>query len=164
MLGTAVVSIHLREAVRSNMINMTKTFFNKSLFLFPSRKISSDASSKAIHKKMHHLQYFLLSLDALFNFLFLSSCTFTVYEMLTSLLKLNRRKAVKGFKSSVGPRCTLMNLARAGKKSPLPTVCPSPLEEVRSLPPIGLNRTDHANVPYQCQQKARDAPFCHYRR
>lgn len=78
--------------------------------------------------------------------------------MLTSLPKLNRSKEVKEFKSSVGPRCTLVNLARAGKKSPLPAVCPSPLEEVRSLPRVCLNRTDHANVPYQCQQKARGRP------
>lgn len=64
----------------------------------------------------------------------------------------------------MGPRCIPVNLARPGKKSPLPAVCPSPLEEVRSLPPITLNRTDHANVPYQRQQKAMDAHFCHDRK
>lgn len=79
-------------------------------------------------------------------------------------MRLNRSKAVTKFKSSVGPRCIPVNLARPGKKSPLPAVCPSPLEEVRSLPPITLNRTDHANVPYQRQQKATDAHFCHDRK
>lgn len=67
-------------------------------------------------EKTHHLQYFLLSLEALFNLLFLQNAT--------SLPKLNRIKAVKEFKSSVRPRCTPVNEAGAGKKSPLPTALP----------------------------------------
>lgn len=47
MFSTALVSVHLRKAVRSNMIRYFFPFlFNKSLFCFQNRKTSSNASSQ----------------------------------------------------------------------------------------------------------------------
>ena len=70
------------------------------------------------------------------TFFFFSSCTCCPWNAnAASLVKLTKSKAVGEFRSSAGPRCTLVNLAGASKNSPLPTVRPCPLEGVRSLPP-----------------------------
>lgn len=93
------MSTHLREAVRSNIIK--KFFiFNKSLFRFHNRNISSGASSKARHKRCIPCSISYSGWKHRSRFSHLPALT--VWEMLTLLLKLIRSKTVQEFESLEG--------------------------------------------------------------
>lgn len=117
-------------------------FFNKSLFWFQNRKMSSDASSKdassAVSGSTGHL-------------LFLHS---VVSEMWTSPPEKNRKKAVQEFKGWEGPRCAL----ETQPKSPLPA-CP----RAGSLP-LQSQQIWPCQSSLSGSGKAMDAPFCLYRK
>lgn len=146
MLNTALVSVHLRKAVRSIIIRIF-LFFNKKLFFlfwFQNRKMSSDASSKDASS----------AVSGSTGYPFLLLLHSVVSEMWTSSPEQNRKKAVQEFKGWAGPRCAL----ESQPKSPLP-VCP----RAGSLP-------HQSQQIWPCQRslsgsgKAMDAPSCPYRK